>query len=53
MGVAELGEGVNPWSAGVAEAEQLGYLVVGLAGGVVEGAADELVVPGVAVGRAR
>ena len=40
------GEGVDPGAAGVAEAEQLGDLVVGFAGGVVDGAADEGVVPG-------
>ena len=43
MRVAEAGEGVDPGAAGIAEAEQLGDLVVGFAGGVVEGAADERV----------
>ena len=46
-----MGEGVDPGAAGIAEAEQLGDLVVGFAGSVVEGAADEGVVPG-AVGGA-
>ena len=44
--VAEGGEGVEPGTAGVAETEELGDLVVGFAGGIVEGAADEGVVPG-------
>ena len=39
--VAELRERVDPGTAGIAEAEQLGDLVEGLAGGVVDGAADE------------
>ena len=49
--IAVLGEGVDPGTSGIAEAEELGDLVVGFAGGVVEGAADEGVVPG-AVGGA-
>ena len=49
-GVAVGGERVDPGAAGVAEAEELGYLVEGLAGGVVDGVADVAVVPpGVAV----
>ena len=43
--VAEACEGVDPGTSGIAEAEQLGDLVVGFAGGVVDGAADEGVVP--------
>ena len=43
--VAVLGERVDPGAAGVAEAEELGDFVVGFAGGVVDGAADERVVP--------
>ena len=43
--VAVEGEGVNPGASGVAEAEQLGNLVEGFAGGVVEGAADERISP--------
>jgi hypothetical protein len=38
-------QGVDPGTAGVAETEELGDLVVGFAGGVVEGAADEGVGP--------
>jgi hypothetical protein len=49
-GVAVEGEGVDPGTAGVAEAEELGDFVVGFAGGVVEGAADEGVAPGVGGG---
>ena len=44
--VAVGGEGVDPGAAGVAEAEELGDLVVGFAGGVVDGAADVAVGPG-------
>ena len=40
------GERVDPGTAGIAEAEQLGDLVVGFAGGVVDGAANERVGPG-------
>ncbi len=36
-GIAVRGEGVDPGSAGVAQPEQLGYLVKGFAGGIVEG----------------
>ena len=43
--VAEAGERVDPRAAGIAEPEQLGDFVVGFAGGVVDGAADEGVVP--------
>ena len=46
LGVAVGGEVVDPGAAGVAEAEQLGDLVEGLAGGVVDGVADVAVVPG-------
>ena len=46
LGVAVGGEVVDPGAAGVAEAEELGYLVEGLAGGVVDGVADVAVVPG-------
>ena len=45
-GVAVGGEGVDPGAAGIAEAEELGDFVVGFAGGVVDGAADDAVVPG-------
>src|SRR6267154_226875 len=38
-GVAIGGEGVDPGAAGVAEAEELGDLVVGFAGGVIDRAA--------------
>ena len=50
-GVSVLGKGVDPWASGIAETEELGDFVVGFACGVVDGAADEGVVPG-AVGRA-
>lgn len=40
------GERVDPGSARIAEAKQLGDFVVGFAGGVVDGAADEGVAPG-------
>ena len=50
--VAELGEAVDPGASGIAEAEQLGDLVVGFTGGVVEGAADERVGPGAVGGAA-
>ena len=39
-------ESVDPGTSGIAEAEQLGDFVVGFAGSVVEGAADEGVMPG-------
>ena len=39
------GEAIDPGAAGVAEAEELGDLVEGLAGGVVDGAADVAVAP--------
>ena len=45
-GVAVGGEGVDPGAAGVAEAEELGDLVVGFAGGVVDRAAYVAVGPG-------
>jgi len=44
-GVAVAGEGVNPGASGITEAEELGDLVVGFAGSVVDGAADEGVGP--------
>ena len=44
-GVAVGGEGVDPGAAGVAETEELGYLVEGFAGGVVDGVAYVAVVP--------
>ena len=50
VGVAVLGEGVDPGASGIAEAKELGYLVEGFAGGIVEGAADEGVAPGVVGG---
>ena len=40
-GIAMKGQGIDPGTAGVAQAEQLGHLVEGFAGGVVQGAADE------------
>jgi hypothetical protein len=43
--VAVGGEGVDPWAAGVTEAEEFGDLVVGFAGGVVYGAAYVAVGP--------
>ncbi len=43
--VAVLRERVDPGAAGIAEAEELGDFVVGFSGGVVDGAADEGVVP--------
>ena len=43
--VAVGGKGVHPGAAGVGEAEQFGYLVVGLACGVVDGAAYVAVGP--------
>jgi hypothetical protein len=46
-GVAVESESVDPGTAGVAEAEELGDFVVGFAGGIVEGTADEGVVPSV------
>ena len=45
-GVAVGGEGVNPGTSGVAEAEEFGDFVEGFAGGVVDGAADVFVLPG-------
>jgi hypothetical protein len=50
VGVAVEGEGVDPGPSGVTEAEELGDLVEGFAGSVVEGAADEGVAPGVVCG---
>ena len=44
--IAEAGQGIDPGAAGIAKAEKLGDLVVGFAGGVVDGAADEAVGPG-------
>jgi len=46
FGVAVDGEGIHPGAAGVGQAEQLGDLVEGLAGGVVEGFSDVAVAPG-------
>ena len=43
MRVAVEGESVDPGASGIAEAEQLGDLVEGFAGGVVECAADTAV----------
>ena len=51
MGVAVQGEGVDPWASGIAQTEEFGDFVIGFARSVVDGAADEGVVPG-AVGRA-
>ena len=48
--IAELGDGVDPWAAGIAEAEELGDFVIGFAGRIVERAADERVLPGVGDG---
>ena len=45
-GIAVGGEGIDPWTTGVAEAEQLGDLVVGLTGGVVDRAAYVAIGPG-------
>ena len=44
--IAEAGQRIDPRAAGIAKAEQLGDFVVGFAGGIVERAADERVVPG-------
>ena len=44
-GIAVQGKGVDPGTAGIAEAEELGDFVEGFSGGVVEGAADEGVLP--------
>jgi hypothetical protein len=44
-GIAVAGEGVDPGASGITEAEELGDLVVGFSGGVVDGAADEGVGP--------
>ena len=43
--VAEFGEGVDPGTAGIAEAEELGDFIEGFSGSVVDGAADEGVGP--------
>ena len=48
--VAVLSESVNPGTSGVAKAEEFGDFVIGFAGRVVDGAADEGVMPGT-VGR--
>jgi len=50
--VTELGEGVDPGAAGIAQAEELGDFIEGLAGSVVEGAADKRVSPGAVGGAA-
>ena len=44
-GVAVGGKRVDPGTPRVGEAEQLPYLIEGLAGGVVDGAADRAVLP--------
>ena len=44
-GLPNLRERVDPRTAGIAEAEQLGDFVEGLAGGVVDRAADQRVMP--------
>ena len=41
------GEGVDPGAAGIAEAEELGDLVVGFAGGIIDGAAYVAIGPDV------
>ncbi len=43
--VTELRQRIDPGTAWITEAEELGYFVEGLAGGVVDGAADEFVRP--------
>ena len=43
--VSVLRERVDPRAAGISEAEELGDFVVGFSGGVVDGAADEVVDP--------
>ncbi len=45
LGVAKFGEGVDPGTAGIAEAEELGDFIEGFSGCVVDGAADEGVGP--------
>ncbi len=45
-GVAVGGEGVDPGATGVAEAEELGDLIEGFAGGIVYGATYVAVGPG-------
>ena len=52
-GVAVARERVDPRTAGIAEAEQLGDFVVGLACGVVDSAADERIGPGAIDGLSR
>ncbi len=44
--IAEAGQCVDPGAAGIGEAQKLGDFVERFAGGIVEGAADERVVPG-------
>src|ERR1700735_3784836 len=48
--VPEGRQSVDPWPSRIAEAEKLGDLVIGLAGGVVQCAANEGVLPGVGNG---
>jgi poly(A) polymerase len=44
--IAESGERIDPRAAGIAQSEQLGHLVIGFAGCVVDGAAYKTVTPG-------
>src|ERR1700728_1014733 len=48
--VAERRQSVDPWPSGIAQTEKLGNLVIGLAGGVVQRAANEGVPPGIGDG---
>src|SRR6185437_711325 len=43
--IAELGELVNHWAAGIAQPQQLGDFIEGFSGGIVSGVADVLVSP--------
>ena len=45
-GLPYLASAVDPWTAGITEAEEFGDFVEGFAGGVVDRAADERVCPG-------
>ena len=47
------GEGVDPWTSWIAEAEEFGNLVVGFAGGVVDGASHVAISPDVVAFRLR
>ena len=40
LGIAIRRERIDPWTAWVAQSKEFGYLVKGLAGGIVDGAAD-------------